>query len=165
MVLLSGSKYVIISLIYLAISRLISEIQLNNESLITEIEGKLDNDDEINLFETIKKVIEDNEDFIEISNENSKNKNNVDISKPLNFQNRNYIKEIKQTIYENEEEAIKEVIIIKIEGSEDNDEVYEKRISILDNIYAKPNELSKNKNELDNYLSLEEEGKDTDPFD
>ncbi|CAG8723648.1 11092_t:CDS:2, partial [Funneliformis caledonium] len=52
-----------------------------------------------------------------------------------------------------------------IEGSEDNDEVYEKRKSILDDIYAKPNELSKNENELDNYLSLEEEGKDTDPFD
>ncbi|CAG8724620.1 6926_t:CDS:1, partial [Funneliformis caledonium] len=52
-----------------------------------------------------------------------------------------------------------------IEGSEDNDEVYEKRKSILDNIYAKPNELSKIENELNNYLSLEEEGKNTDPFD
>ena len=52
-----------------------------------------------------------------------------------------------------------------IEGSEDNDEVYEKRKSILDDIYAKLNELNKNENELDNYLSLEEKGKDTDPFD
>ncbi|CAG8727717.1 4743_t:CDS:2, partial [Funneliformis caledonium] len=52
-----------------------------------------------------------------------------------------------------------------IEGSEDNDEVYEKKKLILDDIYIKLNELSKNENELNNYLSLEEKGKDTDPFD
>ncbi|CAG8591600.1 15162_t:CDS:2 [Funneliformis caledonium] len=158
-------------------------------------------DDETSLFENIEKVIEDNEDFVEISNKNSKNKNKVDISKPLNFQNRNYIKEIKQTTYKSmlkywktsetvtmiayEEDAIKEnhennelfLSLISrsiskiyfdtetIEGNEDNDEVYKKRKLFLDDIYAKSNELSKNKNELNNYLSLEEKGKDTDPFD
>ncbi|CAB5201767.1 unnamed protein product [Rhizophagus irregularis] len=50
---------------------------------------------------------------------------------------------------------------------EDNDDYnYEQRKkSILDDIYAKPNEPDENENELDTYLSLDEEGRDTDPFD
>ena len=49
-VLLSGAKYVTISLMYPAISRLITEIQPNSEYLITEI------DDEAGILENIKKL-------------------------------------------------------------------------------------------------------------
>ena len=55
-----------------------------------------------------------------------------------------------------------ETIII----DEDDDYSYEQRKkSILDDIYAKPNEPNKDENELDIYLLLDEEGRDTDPFD
>lgn len=51
-----------------------------------------------------------------------------------------------------------------VDDDYDNDNEYEKRKSILDDIYAKPDEQSENENELDIYLSLDEEGKETDPF-
>lgn len=98
-VLLSGAKYITISLMYPAISRLMSEIKPNNEFLTTEIEGELDEND-INIFENFEKTIEENEDLIEIPDEMNKNRNKVDISKPLNFQNKNYLREIKQKMYE-----------------------------------------------------------------
>ena len=53
-----------------------------------------------------------------------------------------------------------------MEDEENDVEIYEQRKkSILDDIYAKPNELNENENELNTYLSLDEEGRDTDPFD
>ncbi|CAG8725642.1 4065_t:CDS:2, partial [Funneliformis caledonium] len=120
MVLFSGSKYITISLIFSTISQFIYETQPNNKFLITEIEGELDNDDE-----NIKKIIKDNEDFIEISNENSKNKNKMDIFNSIDFQtcvldlqfkNLRFIIELTKNIvykelrdiFKDEEEAIKE---------------------------------------------------------
>ena len=89
-----------ISLMYPAISRLILEIKPIGVTLTTEIEGDLDEDDQTSIFENMEKIIEDNEDLVEIPGEKSRNQNKVDISKPLNFQNKNYIKEVKQIMYE-----------------------------------------------------------------
>jgi len=99
-VLLSGAKYTTILLMYPVISRLILEIKPIGVTLTTEIEGDLDEDDQISIFENMEKIIEDNEDLVEIPGEKSRNQNKVDISKPLNFQNKNYIKEVKQIMYE-----------------------------------------------------------------
>ena len=57
-----------------------------------------DYDDETSILEKYWKTIEVNEDLIEIPG-TSKNKNNEDICKPLNFQNKDYLKEVKQAMY------------------------------------------------------------------
>ena len=82
--LLSGAKYVTISLMYPAIFWIITEIKpVNEPSLtITGIEEDLEEVDQMTVFENIEKIIGDSKDSIEVIE--NKEKKNLDISKPLN---------------------------------------------------------------------------------
>ncbi len=95
--LLSGAKYVTISLMYQAISRIITEIKPVNESslTITEIEENLEEVNQITVFENIEKIIGDSEDSIEVIE--NKEKKNLDISKPLNTNG--YLNKVKNVMY------------------------------------------------------------------
>ncbi|CAI2192089.1 3788_t:CDS:1, partial [Funneliformis geosporum] len=66
--LLSGIKYVTISLIYPAIFQIILEIKSRNKpsSYIIETEDEFDDIDLITILENMEEIIEDNEDLIEI---------------------------------------------------------------------------------------------------
>jgi len=82
--LLSGAKYVTISLMYPVIFQIITEIKpVNEPSLtITGIEEDLEEVDQMTVFENIEKIIGDSKDSIEVIE--NKEKKNLDISKPLN---------------------------------------------------------------------------------
>ncbi len=99
--LLSGAKYVTISLMYPAISRIIQEIKPNNEPplSITDIEEDLEEVDLTTVFENIEEIIGNEEDLIEVDGVNN-GKRKVDISKPLDLEKDDYLKKVKQTMYE-----------------------------------------------------------------
>lgn len=98
--LLSGAKYVTISLMYPAISRIIKEIKPNNEPpLSIENEEELDEVDLTTILENIETIIGDAEDLIDVS-ELDKVKRKVNISMPLNLKTDDYLNKVKQTMYE-----------------------------------------------------------------
>ncbi|CAI2196135.1 6576_t:CDS:2, partial [Funneliformis geosporum] len=112
---------------------------------IIETEDEFDDIDQITILENIEEVIGDNEDLIEI----------ISCILDPQFKKLRFISEtIKIQIYE------------ELQMIDDDDNDYKKRKKlILDDIYNNSDKPDKNENELDTYLSLDEEGRNTDPFD